>query len=197
MNKTFIAVAALLAMSILPAGALRAQVPAPSATPEPDPHVYEDLGMRVRVPSPAVLVGYRRLPLKALGDDPATIAAWVIDPGKEDMQTVQLQMEAYNAGPLEGFESTFEDETRPQLEGALVKDKTQVTLKNGMPAYWLSITFGSGFDSKKTYAYIWVDGSRGVILSITGRIGEIDAAKAHAMLDDVEAVRYPAEREAP
>jgi hypothetical protein len=42
-----------------------------------------------------------------------------------------------------------------------------------------------------------VDGSRGVILSITGRIGEIDAAKAHAMLDDVEAVRYPAEREAP
>jgi len=197
MNKRFfIAVAALLAVSLLPAGALRAQVPGPSPTP-PDPHVYEDLGMQVRVPPPAVLVGYRHLPLKALGDDPETVAAWVIDPGKEDMQAVQLQMEAYDAGPLEGFESTFEDETRPQLEGALVKDKTQVTLKNGMPAYWISITSGSGFDSKKTYAYIWVDGSRGVILSITGRIGEMNAARAHQMLDDVSAVRYPAEREAP
>ncbi len=171
---------------------LRAQVPTPQ--PSVDPHLYTDPGVTFEAPSNAYLLGIRRIPVSALGENPATVAGWIIDPKGEDAEVIQMQFAAFT-GTLDGFDGTYEDEARAHLDSALFRDKQHVALKNGMPAYWLSMTSGSGFNAHKTFAYMWIDGTRGAVLSVTASVGEISEAQAHKALDNVSAVRYPIERE--
>jgi hypothetical protein len=169
---------------------LRAQIP-PPPTPTPDPHNYSDPAMNFTAPADAYLLGRHIVSSPdQLGEDLSTVAAWVLHPGKEDARMIQLQMEAYD-GPPDQWEAQFESQTHGAQDGTLIKNKTHISLLNGMPAYFVEVTYGSGFDSRKEYAVVWADGQRGIVLSEVGRLGDATEDEAKTVLKDVTAVRYP------
>jgi hypothetical protein len=67
-----------------------------------------------------------------------------------------------------------------------------------MPAMFIEVSAGSGFDVQKDYLLEWVDGARGVVIMLGTGFGDIgpDTAK-ELLLSDVSAVRYPVERDQP
>jgi hypothetical protein len=166
-----------------------AQVP-PPPTPTPDPHTYTDPGMTFTAPADAVLLTRQELPVSALSDDLQTVAAWVLDPGKEDARTIQLAMESFE-GPPEQWEAQFESQTHSSQDGTLIRNKTPMSLLNGMPATFVEVAYGSGFDARKEFAIVWADGQRGIVLSETSRLGDATAEEARDVLKQVTAVRYP------
>src|SRR6202161_3685384 len=96
----FILLLSALLLSAASFARVVAQVP-PPPTPTPDPHTYSDPGMSFTAPAGAVLMSRQEVPLKELGDDLQPVAAWVLNPGKEDARTITLSMEAYSAAPNE------------------------------------------------------------------------------------------------
>jgi hypothetical protein len=66
-----------------------------------------------------------------------------------------------------------------------------MTLSNGMPAYFLEVTSGDGMDTIKEFAILWADGTRGVALSVTARLGDVSADQAKQIFSTAKAVRYP------
>ncbi|MGB8909458.1 MAG: hypothetical protein WCC84_11990 [Candidatus Cybelea sp.] len=178
--------AALLALSC--ATSVRAQVVEP--TPMPDPRTYTDPAMTYTAPANAYLIARQVLPPNQLGQDLQPVAAWVLNPGKEDARSIQLSMEAYD-GPPEQWESQFESQTHSSQDGTLIRNKTPMALLNGMPAYFVEVAYGSGFDAKKEFAIVWADGQRGIVLSETTRLGDATAEEAKEVLKQVTAVQYP------
>jgi hypothetical protein len=170
-------------------GAAMAQIP-PPPTPTPDPHIYTDPAMTYTAPSGAVLVTRQVVPLSELGQDLQPVAAWVLDPGKEDARTIQISMEYFDGAP-DQWEAQFESQTHSSQDGTLIRNKTPMTLLNGMPAYWVEVAYGSGFDARKEYAVVWADGQRGIVLSETSRMGDATEDEAREVLKQVTAVRYP------
>ncbi len=168
---------------------LLAQVP-PPPTPTPDPHTYTDPAMTFTAPADAVLISRLEAPLSALGQDLQPVAAWVLDPGKENARTIQISMEAFE-GPPDQWEAQFESQTHSSQDGTLIRNKTPMTLLNGMPATFVEVAYGSGFDARKEFAIVWADGQRGIVLSETARLGDTSAEQAREMLKQVTAVRYP------
>ena len=166
-----------------------AQVP-PPPTPTPDPQTYSDAAMNYTAPPDAVLVKRQEIALGELGDDLQPIAMWVLNPGKEDARTITLSMEAYTAEPSP-WEGQFESQTHGAQEGTLIRNKPPMTLLNGMPATFVEVAYGSGFDAKKEYAVVWADGQRGVVLAETTRMGDGSDEEARRVLKQVTAVRYP------
>jgi hypothetical protein len=114
----------------------------------------------------------------------------VLHPGKEDARLIQLQMEAFS-GPPEQWEGQFESQTHSSQDGTLIRDKTPMTLLNGMPATFVEVASGAGFDAKKEYAIVWADGMRGVVLSLTTRLGDSGPDQAKEVLKQATATRYP------
>jgi hypothetical protein len=167
----------------------RAQIP-PPPTPAPDPHIYSDPAMNFTAPPDAYLVARKVATLDDLSNDLQTVAAWILDPGKEDARTISISMEAYD-GPPDQWEAQFESQTHGSQDGTLIRNKTPMTLLNGMPAYFVEVAYGSGFDARKEYAIVWADGQRGVVLSETSRMGDASAQEAQRVLKQVTAVRYP------
>ena len=165
-----------------------AQVPVP--TPSPDPHSYTDPGMTFTAPADAVLLSRNEIPVNELSNDLQPIAAWVLRPGKEDARLIQLQMESFS-GPPEQWEAQFESQTHSSQDGTLIRDKTPMSLINGMPATFVEIAYGAGFDAKKEYAIVWADGLRGVVLSETARLGDGSPQEAREVLKQATATRYP------
>jgi hypothetical protein len=164
---------------------------AASPGPDADPHVYTDPAMTYTAPDNAVLVNHQYVPVNQLSQDLQPVAAWVINPGKEDARTITLSMEAYG-GPPDQWEGQFESQTHSGSgDGVLIRNKTPMSLLNGMPAYWVEVAYGAGFDARKEYAIVWADGERGVVLAITSRIGDASADEAREVLKQVTAVRYP------
>jgi hypothetical protein len=170
---------------------LLAQVAEP--TPTPDPHVYSDPAMSYTAPADAYLLGRQPIPVDQLGQDLQTVAAWVLHPGNENALTIQIQMEAYSGAP-DQWEGQFESQTHGNQEGTLIKNKTAVTLENGMPAYFVEVAYGSGFDARKEYAIVWADGQRGIVLSETSAIGAASADEARQLLKQATAVQYPVDQ---
>ncbi|MGC9993503.1 MAG: hypothetical protein ABSD52_14080 [Candidatus Cybelea sp.] len=166
-----------------------AQVP-PPPTPTPDPQTYSDPGMNFTAPADAVLVKRQDIPLAQLGDDLQPVALWVLNAGKEDARTITLSMEGYTAEPSQ-WEGQFESQTHGAQEGTLIRNKTPMTLLNGMPATFVEVAYGSGFDAKKEYAVVWADGQRGIVLAETTRMGDGSDEEARRVLKQVTAVRYP------
>ncbi|HET9097395.1 MAG TPA: hypothetical protein VFN37_12085 [Candidatus Baltobacteraceae bacterium] len=123
----------------------------------------------------------------------AVVATFVKNSGKPDMRVIQIQMEQFQ-GSLPGFTVLSENELRGQLDGVFVTKKQQSALSNGMPAMWEEITVGDGFQEMKRWEYLWVDGFRGVDLSITGRYGELTEAQAKQDLASASGVRFPLNR---
>jgi hypothetical protein len=177
----------VVAMTAVP----RAQVAEPS--PTPDPHTYSDPAMNFTAPADAYLLGRREVDLKQLGTDLEPVARWVVRPGKDNALVIDLSMESFE-GPPNQWEGQFESQMHNAADGVLIKNKTPMSLLNGMPATFVEVTMGSGFDSRKEYAVVWADGLRGVALSISGRLGDVSADDAKTMLGNVTAVRYPADR---
>jgi hypothetical protein len=189
MKQTIFCLSALLL--VLTSGTIgRAQIP-PPPTPTPDPHTYTDPGMDFTAPANAYLVGRAtNATPDALSEDLQTVATWVLDPGQENARTITIAMEAYD-GPPEQWEAQFESQTHSSQDGTLIRNKTPMTLLNGMPAYFVEIAYGSGFDAKKEYAVVWADGQRGVVLAEVSRLGDASTAEAQRVLKQVTAVRYP------
>jgi len=170
------------------AGPALAQVPPP--TPTPDPNTYSDPAMNYTAPPDAVLVNRTYPSLGALGEDLQTVATWLIHPGKEDQREIQLDMEAYTADPSQ-WEGQFESQTHGSQEGTLIRNKTPMTLLNGMPAYFVEVAYGSGFDARKEFCVVWADGQRGIVLTEVSRLGDATTEEAMRVLKQVTAVRYP------
>jgi hypothetical protein len=185
-RSTLFLIALVLAVGVAPA---LAQLEA-GPTPDPDPHTYTDPAMNFTAPPEAILVGRQEMPLAQLSNDLQTVAAWVLYPGKEEARTIAIAMEAYN-GPPDQWEGQFESQTHGAQEGTLIRNKTSMTLLNGMPAYFVEVASGSGFDARKEYAIVWADGQRGIVLSETTRLGDASADEAKRVLKQVTAVRYP------
>ena len=159
-------------------------------TPTPDPHTYVDPGMNFTAPSDALLIARGDGSPASLGQDLQPVAQWVLRPGKEDARVIQLQMELYS-GPPEQWEGQFESQTHNGQDGTLIRNKTPIALSNGMPAYFVEVAYGSGFDAKKEYAIVWADGVRGVVLSETERLGDGSPEEAKALVKLATATRYP------
>ena len=191
------AVAALLAGTSTTV--VRAQGAPQQATPDPaastmDPHKYIDPGLEFTAPAEAYLVGRRVVPAAALGEDLAPVAVWAIYPGKPEVRLLKIEMESFTNNPAQ-WEGQFESQMHGAQDGVLFKKRTPISLTNGMPASFVEITYGSGFESKKEYAVVYADGSRGVVISITGRVGEANEQEAQKWLHDAKAVRYPIDRD--
>jgi hypothetical protein len=149
---------------------------------------YNDPAMSFTPPA-----DYVALPLPshdpATFDDPAVVAAFVKNGGKQNASQITLRMRNFD-GDVNAFEMSVENDLRNQSGDVFIK-KTMTKLANGMPAAWQEITVGSGFEQVKIFQYVWADGVRGVELSITGRFGAIDEPSARRALANVSAVAYP------
>jgi hypothetical protein len=187
--KAFLILSSVL-LAFAVAAPVEAQIP-PPPTPTPDPHTYSDAAMDYTAPPEAVLVGRQPTSPDQLSEDLQTVAMWVLRPGQEDARTIQLSMESYSGAP-DQWEGQFESQTHGAQDGTLIRNKTPITLLNGMPAYFVEVAYGSGFEARKEYAIVWADGQRGIVLSETTRIGDASAQEAMRVLKQVTAVRYPA-----
>lgn len=186
--KRFLPLLCAIAVCVVAAPAT-AQIP-PPPTPTPDPHTYTDPGMSYTAPPEAVLINRQEIPVEELSSDLQPVASWMIRPGKEDQRTIVLSMEGYSGEPSQ-WEGQFESQTHGQLEGTLIRNKQQITLLNGMPAWFVEVAYGSGFDARKEYAVVWGDGQRGIVLAYITRMGDASADEAMRVLKQVTAVRYP------
>ncbi|MFY9718584.1 MAG: hypothetical protein WAK16_02965 [Candidatus Cybelea sp.] len=160
------------------------------ATPTPDPHVYTDAAMTYTAPADAILLNRISVGVNQLGEDLQPVASWILRPGKEDSRTIQIAMEAYT-GPPDQWEGQFESQTHGSQEGTLIRNKTRISLLNGMPAYFVEVAFGSGFDARKEYVVLWADGQRGIALAEITRMGDTSPEQAQEVLKQVTAVAYP------
>lgn len=192
--KKFIALFVVaLAVTLLPPVTSRAQIP-PPPTPTPNPLTYIDPGMHFTAPDDAYLAGRSYPSVDSLGQDLQPIAMWVLSPGKENMRTITLSMESFEGAPNQ-WEAQFESQTHSSGgDGVLIRNRTPMSLLNGMPATFVEITTGSGFTSKKQFAVVWADGKRGIVLAETARLGDASADDAKRVLHNVSATRYPEEQ---
>lgn len=178
-------------LTLVLCGFAAAAVPAAAQNAPQPQNSYSDPAMSFTAPA-----GYtgssRPYNPQDLGEA-ATVATFVKDSGKADMRVIQIQLERYD-GPLSGYETLAENELRGQTDGVFVT-KHPATLSNGMPAVWEEVSVGAGFQEMKRWEYLWVDGFRGVVVSITGRYGELSEAQAKADLASASGVRYPSYRE--
>ena len=185
MNKA-IAFLVLLALSFNGA-------PAPAQTqdetPAPTTPIYDDAAVHFEPAKDWIRVPYA----SAAGDDSGgklqPVAFYIHNPGKENQQKMILEMEPFRS-PVAEWESSLENEFRAQFEGALIR-KSETKLANGMPAYWINLTFGSGFSTQKLYGYAVADGRRGIFMGVIGRLGLIDENEIKVALGGLKVVLYP------
>src|SRR5580698_6269974 len=192
--KKFIALFVVaLAVTLLPPVTSRAQIP-PPPTPTPNPLNYTDPAMNFTAPDDAYLAGRGYPNVDSLGQDLQPVAMWVLHPGKEDARMITLSMESFEGAPNQ-WEAQFESQTHSGGgSGVLIRNKTPMSLLNGMPATFVEITSGSGFTSTKQFAVVWADGQRGIVLSETSRLGDASADEAKKYLKNVTATRYPSDQ---
>lgn len=169
-------------------GAIAQADSTPAATPPPAAAAYNDPAMHF-APQP----GWYRVGVPGYDptdlSEPTTVAGYIKDPGKEYQQSLTIQLQDYS-GTLMGFETFNENQIRSKVD-VFVDKKDLTTLSNGMPCYFLKMSFGSGFSAKQVYQYVIFDGKRGITASVTGRLGELSEENAKAYLKDISVVLYP------
>jgi hypothetical protein len=190
MNRFVLAVVLCgLAVSAVPAAAQQQQAAEAQTAPTPAPNQFTDPAMSFTAPN-----GYYKANIPPHDptdfDQPTVVAAFA---NRGAARVITIQMESFT-GSLSGFEMVTENELRNQIDGVFFKNKQLTTLSNGMPAYWQEITMGSGFQTAKRFEYVWIDGVRGIVLSITGRYGEITEDDAKKALANASGVAYPRNR---
>lgn len=166
-----------------------AYAPAPAASPAATGH-FSDPAMEYTAPA-----GYRQLNFPphdpADFEQPTVVAAFVKNPGSDSQRLITISMQNWDGFSLDGFEGTYENETRSQVDSFFVSKKEHVKLANGMPAYWLELSVGSGFSSQKWFQVEWVDGVRAVTISIKSKLGQVEESEARDALSRVTGVAYP------
>lgn len=172
---------------------LLAASPAPVPTPTSDPHTYDDPAMHFRAPAAYLLAGRQQVDSTKL-EKPTTVAIWVKFPGQPNQRTLQISLQPYSGRDIDQFETNLENDLREQVDGVFVSQKQHFSLKNGMPAMFMAISSGSGFNAIRVYQVIWFDGLRGVTISLQGRLGEVTESEAKETMSDVTAVAYPVGR---
>lgn len=187
---TLVAFLAALPLSAPAQEQVTGPTPVPTATP--NFMQYNDAAMHFVAPASFVPIGQRQVQPKELGEDPMTVAGWIF-PDKQRPRTLAIEQEAFE-GDVTGFDQVFEQQLRSQFN-AFFHAKERMSLKNGMPAQFMTATWGDGFEAKKAYMVIWADGVRGVGLLLTTQIGDIDDKTAKAYLSDCTAVQYPKYRD--
>lgn len=181
----------LFTLCLILIGSSIARADTPAATPPPANSSYNDPAMHF-----APQVGWYRVGVPGYDptdlSDPTTVAGYIKDPGKEYQQSLTIQLQDYD-GSLAGFETFNENQIRGKVD-VFVDKKDLTTLANGMPCYFVKMSFGNGFDAKQVYQYVVFDGKRGITVSVTGRLGELSEDQAKADLKDLAVVLYPAGR---
>jgi hypothetical protein len=192
--KRLLLTALLAAAAVFTAPAVsHAQIPTAPPTASPDPQVYTDNGMWFRAPVAFHPLGQRQIKLADLGgEDMTPLAAWIY-PSKDNPRRIILSAEAFE-GSVGDWDTNFEQQMRSQFDSPLFRDRQNFSLKNGMPAIFMTMSAGEGFNVQKLYIVIWADGSRGMALVLVTGLEDIDDVRAREMLSDVTAVRYPADR---
>jgi hypothetical protein len=186
-----ITVFACVALAVSPLPLLAQQ-----ATPQPTPSdwmVYEDPAMHFRAPDGWQPVGQRQIDAQKLTDDAVVVAAWVY-PNREHPRKLTISQE-YFEGDYKAFEAQLESQLRDQFTDPFFKSKQDIKLRNGMPAEFMEMSAGSGFDVTKTYVLLWSDGVRGISILLTAQLNDLDGVSAQHLMSDVTAVRYPAGRD--
>jgi hypothetical protein len=123
--------------------------------------------------------------------DDAPVAAFVYHRGQPDQRTITIKIAPYE-GSLESFASHHETEVRSGADSTYIEKRAQITLANGMPAYYLRI--GSGSDAghfARRYEYLVYDGKRSIVVTYTGRQGDFGDDDAKAALSTLYVVAYP------
>jgi len=169
-------VAALLALASLPLYAV-------SGPPE-----YRDPAMTFVAPSDYVQMAVPPHDPTTF-EQPTVVAAFVKNGGTSDAVTITIEMQNFD-GRAAGFEQNMENQMREAIDGAFIR-KDEAPLRNGMPAYWVKVTMGTGFNQATRWQYEWADGLRGVVLSVVSRAGTITEQQARDALANVSAVAYP------
>ncbi|MFN2527503.1 MAG: hypothetical protein ABR584_02160 [Candidatus Baltobacteraceae bacterium] len=186
MNKhtfAFLAIAALALCNASPSLSAPASMPAPAATPS----VFDDPSIHFVVPA-----GFSRIPapMPEIGDHLTPVAGYTKNFSQNDLELITVSLMSYQGGGADGWESLAEQELRNQINGALIKS-TKAPLKNGMPAYWLKVQYGEGFDAMEQFGYAIFDGRRGIYVAIGGHVSSIDENRAKEALNDLAVVVYP------
>ncbi|HEY9181360.1 MAG TPA: hypothetical protein VIO32_11625 [Candidatus Baltobacteraceae bacterium] len=178
-----------LAAGVVPAYAQEQHAYSP---PPMAPNEFTDPAMTFKA-----IDGYVKIPFPPHDpmqfDQPAVVAGFIYHPRQQDAREISIEMDNFQ-GSLSGYEMVVENDLRDKIDGVFFKKKQLTTLSNGMPAYWQDITIGSGFDTYKRFQYVWIDGVRGVQLTLTARLGEITEDQAKAALANVRATAYPVNR---
>jgi hypothetical protein len=194
MNRFVLAVVLCgLTASALPALAQEQQQPQQAAgEPTPAPNTFSDPAMSFTAGT-----GWYKAqipPHDPVQFDQPTIVAAFIGGNRNNPLTITITMENFE-GSLSGYEMVTENTLRNKIDGVFFKKKELTTLSNGMPAYFQDITMGSGFNTVKRFQYVWVDGVRGIQLSLSAHYGAISEDDAKKALAQASAVAYPRGRE--
>lgn len=187
-RRYLLALLALLALAVPPAGATTSPPLATLAQ-----RTYNDPAMHYVAPPNVVLVGMRQVPYQ-MASHMTPVAIWGIDVGKPIARVISLSFERFSNGSLHGFYTTYINELRSASRGGTFAHREHAVLINGMPAYWLKISSGEGLAQVRSYAYVWYDGVRGVVLSEEARAGNISERQAKRDLAGASAVAYPVDR---
>ena len=189
LRRYMLVLLALCAISFAPAGATNS-VPPPATL---DQRTYNDPAIHYVAPAGVVLVGMRQVPYRA-ASHMTPVAIWAIDLGKRNARVISLSFERFSHGSLRGFYTTYVNELRSSSHGGTFVRRKHAVLVNGMPAYWVRINTGEGLSQMRSYAYIWYDGVRGVVLSEQARAGNLHERQAKRDLAGASAVAYPVGR---
>ena len=110
---------------------------------------------------------------------------------KKTRASIQLSMEAYRGAP-DQWEGQFESQTHGSRDGTLIRDKTPMTLLNGMPAISSRCASGSGFDAQeRVRGRVGRRSARHRALGDRARSATPAPDEAKRVLKQVTAVRYP------
>lgn len=146
--------------------------------------------MRVVVPDDYRLMGMRHLDPSSISGQ-QVVAVWTKGSGQDERTTIVIAIEPFTGFDLDAYETQAANDAREASQSVLVDKKIRTATANKMPAYWLAIAMGSGFDAVRRYEYIWTDGVRGVTVAISGHLGVLSEDQAKAALSNIYATAYP------
>ena len=172
--------AALCASVAAPARADDAPPPAPQSLS------YDDASVHYTAPD-----GWTRVEVPQ-GDD-AVGALFVKAISRTETRTISLKIKPDDS-TLEGLDQSTEIEIRTGGTDVFIDKRRQVTLANGMPAWFISFSSGDDMSRMRFYTYIVTDTKRSVIISYGGRNGMVEENDAKAALASLAVVVYPETR---
>ncbi|MBV9278149.1 MAG: hypothetical protein JOZ97_07945 [Candidatus Eremiobacteraeota bacterium] len=151
-----------------------------------DAPMYSDATMRFLPPAGFDKIDVPQVDLSEQ-EHLAPVAYYVQNRGTEQQLSIAIMVELFNGG-LNEFTTVVENDLRGEIPDLFVSRKTLTKLANGMPAYWIKLAYGEGFDSMQQYLYATIDGRRGIVVAISGHLGVITEDTAKAALKNLAVV---------